>query len=83
MGIVSWIIFGLVAGALAKLLMPGDDPGGLIKTTILGIVGAVAGGFVGTALGFGEVTGFNVRSFAIAIAGAFVVLAAYRIIRKK
>ena len=67
MGIVSWIIFGLIAGALAKLLMPGDDPGGLIKTTILGIVGAVAGDFVGTALGFGEVTGFNVRSFVISL----------------
>lgn len=82
MGIVSWVIFGLVAGALAKLLMPGDDAGGFLRTTALGIVGAVAGGFVGTALGFGKVTGFNMRSFVIAIAGALVVLWAYRLVKK-
>ena len=78
MGIISWIVFGLLAGILAKFVMPGDDPGGFIRTTLLGVVGAMVGGFIGTQLGFGDVTGFNVRSFAIAIAGAVLVLAVYR-----
>jgi uncharacterized membrane protein YeaQ/YmgE (transglycosylase-associated protein family) len=81
MGIISWIIFGLVAGVFAKFLMPGDDPGGFIKTTGLGIVGALVGGFIGTRIGFGDVTGFNIRSFAIAIAGALLVLWGYRKIK--
>ena len=78
MGIISWIVFGLLAGILAKFLMPGDDAGGFIRTTLLGVVGAMVGGFIGTELGFGDVTGFNVRSFAIAIAGAVLVLWVYR-----
>lgn len=77
MGILSWIIFGLIAGALAKLLMPGRAPGGFIVTIVLGIVGASVGGLVGTSLGFGEVTGFNIRSFFIAIVGAVLVLIIY------
>ncbi len=81
MGIISWIIFGLVAGVFAKFLMPGDDPGGFIKTTGLGIIGALVGGFIGTRIGFGDVTGFNIRSFAIAIAGALLVLWGYRKIK--
>lgn len=82
MGIVSWVIFGLVAGALAKVLMPGDEASGLLKTTALGIVGAVGGGFLGTLLGFGKVTGFNIRSFVIAIAGALLALWVYRMVKK-
>ncbi|MBW2686438.1 MAG: GlsB/YeaQ/YmgE family stress response membrane protein [Deltaproteobacteria bacterium] len=82
MGIVSWILFGLLAGILAKFMMPGDDGGGFIKTTLLGVVGAIVGGFIGTRLGFGEVTGFNVRSFAIASAGAVLVLWLYRMVKK-
>ncbi len=82
MGIISWIVFGLLAGILAKFVMPGDDGGGFIKTTLLGVAGAVVGGFIGTRIGFGDVTGFNLRSFAIAIAGALLVLWAYRKIRK-
>lgn len=81
MGIISWIVFGLVAGIFAKFLMPGDDAGGFIKTTIVGILGAVVGGFIGTRIGFGDVTGFNLRSFAIAIAGSLLVLWAYRKIK--
>lgn len=77
MGILSWIIFGLIAGALAKLLMPGRAPGGFIVTIVLGIVGASVGGLIGTSLGFGEVTGFNLRSFFIAIIGAVLVLIVY------
>ncbi len=82
MGILSWIIFGFIAGALAKLIMPGRDPGGFIITIILGIVGAVVGGFIATQLGFGTVTGFNLPSFGIAILGAVVLLFAYRLIKK-
>jgi uncharacterized membrane protein YeaQ/YmgE (transglycosylase-associated protein family) len=78
MGILSWIVFGLIAGALAKLIMPGNDPGGMIVTTVLGIVGAVIGGFVAVQLGYGDVTGFDVGSFAIAILGALVLLIGYR-----
>ncbi|MBW1907645.1 MAG: GlsB/YeaQ/YmgE family stress response membrane protein [Deltaproteobacteria bacterium] len=82
MGIVSWILFGLLAGILAKFVMPGDDGGGFIRTTLLGVVGAIVGGFIGTRLGFGDVTGFNVRSFAIASAGAVLILWLYRMVKK-
>lgn len=82
MGIISWIVFGLLAGILAKFVMPGDDGGGFIRTTLLGVAGAMVGGFVGTQLGFGDVTGFNVRSFGIAIAGAVAVLWIYRKLKK-
>ena len=81
MGILSWIIFGVIAGALAKLLMPGRDPGGLFLTMIIGIAGAVIGGFIGTQLGFGAVSGFDVRSFFVAIAGSMLLLFGYRLIR--
>ena len=80
MGILSWIVFGLIAGALAKFIMPGNDPGGCIVTILIGIAGAVVGGFIGTRLGFGEVTGFNVRSLGVAIVGSLVLLAAYRLL---
>ena len=82
MGILVWIVFGLIAGALAKFIMPGRDPGGFIVTTIIGIVGAVIGGFIGVRLGFGDVTGFDVRSFVIAIAGALILLFGYRLLKK-
>ncbi|MBL8706202.1 MAG: GlsB/YeaQ/YmgE family stress response membrane protein [Rhodospirillales bacterium] len=78
MGLLSWIVFGLLAGIIAKFLMPGRDGGGIIVTIILGIVGAVVGGFIATALGLGDVTGFNVRSFIIAVGGAILVLLLYR-----
>jgi uncharacterized membrane protein YeaQ/YmgE (transglycosylase-associated protein family) len=82
MGILAWIVFGLIAGALAKFIMPGNDPGGFIVTTIIGIVGAVIGGFIGVQLGFGDVTGFDVRSFVIAIVGALILLFGYRLLKK-
>jgi uncharacterized membrane protein YeaQ/YmgE (transglycosylase-associated protein family) len=78
MGIISWIIMGLLAGALAKWIMPGKDPGGCFVTMLLGIAGAVVGGFVGTFLGFGKVDGFNLGSFAIATGGAVLILLIYR-----
>jgi uncharacterized membrane protein YeaQ/YmgE (transglycosylase-associated protein family) len=82
MGILAWIVFGLIAGALAKFIMPGNDPGGFIVTTIIGIIGAVIGGFIAVQLGFGDVTGFDVRSFVIAIVGALTLLFGYRALKK-
>jgi uncharacterized membrane protein YeaQ/YmgE (transglycosylase-associated protein family) len=82
MGILAWIVFGLIAGALAKFIMPGDDPGGFIMTTIIGIVGAVIGGFIAVQLGWGDVTGFDLRSFVIAIVGALILLFGYRLLKR-
>lgn len=82
MGILSWIIFGLVAGFLAKWVMPGRDGGGVVMTIILGIAGAFVGGWVGTQLGFGSVTGFNLGSLFTAVIGALILLFAYRLIKK-
>ncbi len=77
--IVGWIIFGLIAGAIAKLLMPGKDPGGWIITMLLGIAGAVVGGWIGNALwGSSGVNDWSIGSFALAIFGAIVLLAIYR-----
>ena len=78
MGILTWIIVGLIAGALGKLIMPGDDPGGIIVTILLGIVGAFVGGFVFSFLGGAGVTGFNLGSILVATVGAIIVLAIYR-----
>jgi len=83
MGIVSWIVLGLVAGVLAKLLMPGRDPGGIIVTTVLGVAGALVGGFIGTQLGFGNVSGFDLRSLAIAVGGAVLLLFLHRSLRRR
>ncbi len=78
MGILSWIIMGLVVGILAKWIMPGRDPGGAIVTILIGIAGAFVGGYISTALGLGSVTGFNFTSLAIAVGGALLLLFAYR-----
>lgn len=76
MGILGWIVFGLIVGAIAKLLMPGRDPGGIIITMLLGIVGALLGGFIGRALGmYGE---NESAGFIMALIGAVLVLAIYR-----
>ena len=82
MGFISWIILGLIAGAIAKLLLPGKDPGGFIITIIIGIIGAIIGGYVSTILGFGTVTGVNFGSVIIAILGAIVLLLIYRMVKK-
>lgn len=82
MGIIAWIVFGLIAGALAKWIMPGKDPGGLVMTMVLGIVGAMIGGFIGSAVGFGGISGFDIRSFALAVGGALLVLVGYRKLKK-
>lgn len=82
MGILSWIIMGLIVGALAKMIMPGDDPGGFIVTILIGIAGAFVGGFIWSKLGIGDVTGFNFGSIGIAIGGAILLLFGYRLIKK-
>jgi uncharacterized membrane protein YeaQ/YmgE (transglycosylase-associated protein family) len=82
MGMISWILMGLVAGALAKWIMPGNDPGGLIVTMLIGIAGAFVGGFIGTLVGLGSVTGFDLVSMALAIGGALVLLYGYRLLNK-
>lgn len=79
MGILSWIIFGLIAGAVAKLVMPGRDPGGCLITILLGIAGAVVGGFLyGLLTGQQQIMQFNIGSFLVAIAGAILLLIIYR-----
>jgi uncharacterized membrane protein YeaQ/YmgE (transglycosylase-associated protein family) len=81
MGILSWILFGLVVGVIAKLLMPGRDPGGFIITMLLGIAGALVGGFVGRAMGFyGENQG---AGWIMSILGAIVLLALYRMTARR
>ena len=81
MGVLSWILFGLVAGALAKWIMPGDDPGGIIVTILIGIAGATVGGYIGTRIGVGDVSGFDSGSLAIAVGGALLLLFGYRRLR--
>lgn len=80
MGILAWIVVGLIAGALAKLIMPGDDPGGIIVTILIGIVGAFVGGFVVNLLGGAGVSGFNFWSILVATLGAIILLAIYRLV---
>ncbi len=82
MGLITWIVLGLVVGVLAKWIMPGKDPGGVIVTTLTGIAGAVVGGWIGTFIGFGKVTGFDIRSLVIAVGGAILLLFAYRKVKK-
>jgi uncharacterized membrane protein YeaQ/YmgE (transglycosylase-associated protein family) len=79
-GILSWIIFGLIAGAIAKFLTPGRDPGGCIITIVIGVVGALLGGWLATVLGFGGISGFDFRSFVIAIGGSILLLAIWRLL---
>lgn len=77
MSILGWIVFGLIAGAIAKFIMPGAQGGGWLITIILGIVGAFVGGWIGTMLGWGSVDEFDFRSMLLAIGGALIVLWIY------
>ena len=82
MGILGWIILGLLAGAIAKAVLPGDDPGGIIVTMIIGIVGALLGGFLAQAI-FGADTVdefFDLSTWLTAIVGAIILLLLYRLV---
>ena len=83
MGILSWILMGLIVGVIAKVVMPGPDPGGIFITILLGIGGAFVDGYVGSFLGLGSVTGFNLGSLLLSVGGAVLILILYRTIRKK
>jgi uncharacterized membrane protein YeaQ/YmgE (transglycosylase-associated protein family) len=78
MGILSWLILGLIAGAVAKWIMPGDDPGGLWITILIGVAGAFVGGFIGSLIGIGAVGGLSVGSILTAVGGAVLLLFVYR-----
>ena len=82
MGIIGWIILGLLAGFIAKAILPGDDPGGIIVTAILGVVGALLAGFIATAIGFGDPIDefFDFSTWVAAIIGAIVLLLIYRVV---
>ncbi len=83
MGLLSWIGIGLLAGAVAKFVLPGKDPGGCLLTIGIGIVGALLGGFLATLLGFGGLSGFDVRSFVVATLGSLLFLILLRAFKKR
>ncbi len=74
MSVFGWLVMGLLAGWVAKALVPGRQPGGWIVTTVIGIVGAAVGGWIGTQLGWGTITGFDLRSFGLALVGGVAFL---------
>jgi uncharacterized membrane protein YeaQ/YmgE (transglycosylase-associated protein family) len=79
MGIIAWIILGLIAGVVAKALLPGSDPGGLIVTTLLGVAGALLGGFIARALDIGDIEDFwDLETWLVAIGGSVLVLLVWR-----
>ncbi len=81
MNVFAWILFGLIAGGIAKFIMPGKDPGGCLLTIIIGIVGALIGGVLGARIfGIGPVTGFNLQSLGLAILGAILLLLVFRLL---
>jgi uncharacterized membrane protein YeaQ/YmgE (transglycosylase-associated protein family) len=82
-GILSWIVLGLIVGVLAKFLMPGNDPGGIFVTILIGIAGAFVGGVIGSFIGLGSVTGINLMSVALATGGAVLLLFLYRLIKRQ
>jgi len=80
-GIIGWIVLGLLAGAIAKLILPGDDPGGIIVTMLIGIAGALVGGFIASALDIGDLDEFfDIGTWLIAIGGSLLLLLLYRMI---
>ena len=82
MGILGWIILGLIAGAIAKAVHPGDDPGGVLGTMLVGVLGAVLGGSIASALGVGGIDSFfSIGTWLVAIVGSLFVLVAYEAVR--
>lgn len=82
MGLLSWIILGLLAGFIAKKLLPEVAGGGMFITLLLGVIGATVGGYLGSLIGFGDVTGLNLMSLLLAVFGAMVVLFVYKLMRR-
>lgn len=81
MGIIGWILLGLIAGAIAKAILPGDDPGGIFITMLIGIAGAIVGGLIASALDIGDLDEFfDVGTWVIAILGSLLLLVVYRVI---
>jgi uncharacterized membrane protein YeaQ/YmgE (transglycosylase-associated protein family) len=81
MNLFTWVLLGLLAGGIAKLIFPGKDPGGCLATVGIGILGALIGGLMGTTVfGWGTVTGFNLKSLGIAVMGSLVLLAMFRVV---
>jgi uncharacterized membrane protein YeaQ/YmgE (transglycosylase-associated protein family) len=84
MGILSWIVVGLIAGVVAKMIMPGKDPGGFIVTILIGIVGAIVGGFIAGLFGISDaVSGINLTTIVVAILGSILLLIVYRLIANR
>ena len=81
-GLLSWLLMGLIAGALGKWIMPGKDPGGIVVTILLGIGGALLGGWIGSLLGIGTVNSFSIGSILLAVGGALILLFLYRKFKK-
>ncbi|EMD82430.1 GlsB/YeaQ/YmgE family stress response membrane protein [Pacificimonas flava] len=83
MGILTWIVIGLIAGILAKFIMPGRDPGGIIVTILIGIAGGLIGGFIGSAIFNVGMEGFSIQSIIVATLGAILLLWLYRVFRRR
>ena len=83
MDIILWLVLGLVAGGLAKFILPGKDPGGLIVTMLIGVAGAVIGGFIGGLVGLGGIRGLDLSTLLTAVAGSIVLLVAFRVIKRR
>lgn len=83
MNFLVWIIFGFLAGGLARVITPGRDRAGCLVTIILGIAGAALGGWIGTQLGWGTIDGFDLRSLLLAILGSVVLLVGFRVARAR
>ena len=83
MGFLSWIALGLIAGALAKLIMPGKDPGGIIVTILLGVAGAFVGGVIASLVGIGGPTRFSIGGIILATIGAIILLVLYRMLQRR
>ena len=83
MGILSWILLGLIAEVLAKSIMPGKDPGGIFVTILIDIAGAIVGGFLGSFIGLGKVKSFDLGGIFIATIVAILLLIVYRLLRKR
>ena len=83
MGLLSWVVFGLVTGAIARFFVPGSGVYGLVVTAVLGVVGALVGGFIGAQLGIGAIDGFDLRSLAIAVGGSIILLLGSRALGRR